>query len=208
MSRLLRLVLLVSLGLNLGLGWAALRGRDGDAARPGREGSTAAAFGRNWRERPAPDDTAAWRRMMHHRIERLEGMLDLDPDQAEQLRLMQAANGPLMRQKREGVEAARQAVRASANGGDFDEARVRAALRDLRLAQAGLDSLAQEFLMQEFSVLDPGQRARYLEMLPLDPWRSPRGGGRGGPDGPGGGNGPDDPGDGPRHGGGRRRAQE
>lgn len=201
MSRVVRLLLLVSLGLNLGLGWAALRARGGGDGGPGRDGPPPAAFGRNWRERPAPDDTAAWRRMMHHRIERLEGLLDLDADQAARLRSLQAQNGPLMRQRREGVEAARQAVRAA--GAGFEDGSVRAALRDLRLAQAGLDSLAQEFLLQEFGVLTPSQRARYLEILPLDPWRSPRTGGRGGLEG-----GPDEPGDGPRHGGGRRRARE
>jgi hypothetical protein len=69
---------------------------------------------------------------------------------------------------------------------------VRSALAGLRHTQAELDSLAQEFLMQELAVMTPPQRARYLELLPLDPWRSGRPAGR---EGPGGREGPEGPGD-------------
>lgn len=193
MNRVLRLVLLVSLGLNLGLGWAVLRGREATDGPPPQAGH-------RWRERPAPADSAAWRRMMEHRLERLAARLDLAPDQSARLRALQEANGPLVRAGRDRIEAARQAVRRAADGGAFDDARVREALRGLRRAQADLDSLTQEFLLQECAVMNEGQRARYLELLPLDPWRSAR------PDGPGGPDGPGEP-DGRRRGGGRRHGQ-
>lgn len=195
MNRLLRLLLLVSLGLNLGLGWAVMK--EGDARR-GRPDRTAA--GRAWRERPAPDDTAAWRRVMDHRLERLAVMLDLAPGQADSLQGLQLRNGPLVRLARQRVEDRREAVRNAVDAGDFGQGDgVRDALRSLRRAQADLDSLTQEFLMEEFAVLTPAQRARYVEILPMDPWRGPRGDG---PRHPGG------PGEGPRHPEGRRRPPE
>ncbi len=185
MNRLLRLFLLVSLGLNLGLGWVVMKNlREPERRLP--------ASGRAWRERPAPDDSAAWRRMMHHRLERLSTVLELEPAQAERLQQLQVANGPVVREHRERIEAARLRVREAADAGGFDTEGVRSALVGLRHAQAELDSLTQEFLMQEFSVMTPPQRARYLELLPLDPWRSGR---PGGPGGPGGQRGPEGPGD-------------
>lgn len=192
MSRLLRLFLLVSLGLNVGLGWTLLRERHRDEPRRPSEA-------RAWRSRPAPGDSAAWRRVMDHRIERLADRLDLEPAQVELLQQLQAANGPLVHRERERAEAAREEVRAIVNAGDFEPGRARDALRRARVAQAGLDSLVQEFLMQELALMNPQQRARYVEILPLDPWRGPRPGGSG-HDG--------DPGPGPRRGGGRRHPVE
>lgn len=201
MSRLLRLLLLVSIGLNLGLGWALLQDRAAGRAREGHPHSE-----RAWRERPAPDDSVAWRRVMDRRLERLSAKLALEPAQAEQLQRLQLDNGPLMQAARQRVTARREAVRAAVDAGAAGDAMgggsiggdhgVREALRALRRAQADLDSLAQEFLLQEFAVLTPEQRGRYARLLPLDPWRGD------GPRGPGG------PGEGPRHGGGRRRAAE
>ena len=187
MSRLARLILLVSLGLNLGLGWALWRGLSAGPPRP----PLAERVGR---ERPAAGDTAAWRRMMQRRIERLSARLDLSAAQAEQLQALQLANGPLVRAQHERIEAARERVRAVTGAASYDATAVRTALAALRGAQADLDSLTQEFLLQECDLLTPAQRTRYLELLPLEPWR----GGR--PVGPPGG--PDEPDDHP----GRRAA--
>lgn len=194
MNRLLRLLLLVSIGLNLGLGWAVLREGDGRRGSPGRP-----ATDRAWRDRPAPGDTAAWRRVMDHRLERLAEMLDLEPAQADQLQRLQQQNGPLMRAARQRVEDGRDSVRAAVDRDAFGEGGVRDALRDLRRAQADLDSLAQEFLLQEFAVLTPAQRVRYADILPMDPGRGPRA------DGP---RGPGVPGERPRRGSGRRHPVE
>ncbi len=187
MSRLARLILLVSLGLNVGLGWNAVRSLREEPRRP-------LAMNRAWRNRPAPDDTAAWRRMMHHRVDRLSSVLDLEPAQAAQLEQLQTVNAPAVRAQRERIDAARQALRAQSKAATFDPAAIRAALANVRHAQADLDSLTQEFLLQEFDVMTPAQRMRYVELLPLEPWRAdhPGPGGddgpdgrRGGPDGPG-----------------------
>lgn len=183
MSRLTRLVLLVSLGLNVGLGWNAVRTLREEPHRP-------LATARNWRNRPAPDDSVAWRRMMHRRVDRLVKILDLEPAQATKLEQLQAANAPTVRAQRERIEAARAALRDRSRAETFDPAAIRMALADVRHAQTDLDSLAQEFLLQEFDVLTPAQRTRYVELLPLEPWR---GGGRPGPDGDGP-EGPDGPG--------------
>lgn len=196
MNRLLRLLLLVSIGLNLGLGWALLRDR-ADSGGPSRRPHA----DRTWRERPAPGDSVAWRRVMDRRLERLSAALDLEPRQAEQLQRLQLDNAPLMQAARQRVTDRREAVRAAVDAGvpgdpPGGEEGVRGALRELRRAQAELDSLAQEFLLQEFAVLTPEQRGRYARLLPLEPWRG---------DGP---RGPGAPGEGPRHGGGRRRAAE
>jgi Spy/CpxP family protein refolding chaperone len=173
MNRVARLILLVSVGLNLGLGWAVLRSvRDGEH-RP-------SPAGRTWRDRPASEDSAGWRRMMQHRVDRLSSLLDLEPEQAARLQQLQKSNAPLVRAQRERIEAARLQVRTVADADSYDGTVVRGALAGLRRAQADLDSLTQEFLMQELALMTAPQRARYLELLPLDPWRSGR------PDGPGG----------------------
>lgn len=179
MSRLVRLVLLVSLGLNVGLGWSVVR-----ALREEPRRSPAAA--RVWRNRPATDDSVAWRRMMRRRVDRLASVLDLEPAQAARLEQLQAANAPTVRLHRDRIETARRALREHSEAATFDPAAIRAALAGVRHAQADLDSLAQEFLLQEFDVLTPAQRARYVELLPMEPWRPGRpGAGLGdGPAGP------------------------
>ena len=172
MSRLMRLVLLVSLGLNLGLGWAVLReGRP--ATRLPAEGARA------WRERPASGDSVGWRRMLDRRVQRMASHLELDPAQAARLRELQAQNSPLVRSRRERIEAARLQVREATGSGTFDPQAVRGALAGLRNAQADLDSLTQEFVMQELAIMTPAQRDRYLEMLPLELLPGGRPGGTG-----------------------------
>jgi Spy/CpxP family protein refolding chaperone len=176
MSRLTRLILLISLGLNLGLGWNVLRATRAGEHRPPEAG-------RAWREHPAPEDTASWHRLMKKRVERLASLLVLEPEQTAQLEQLQKSNAPLVRAQRERVEAARLRVRETAAADSSDDTVIRGALAGLRRAQAEMDSLTQEFLMQEFAVLTAPQRTRYLELLPLDPWRSGRPGGPGGRDG-------------------------
>lgn len=172
MNRWMRLILLVSLGLNLGLGWAILRDGRHEGPRP-------SAAGRVWRERPAAGDSAGWQRMMDVRVERLASALDLDAAQTERLRQLQSTNGSRVRAQRQRIEEARKAVRDASGGGVYDPSAVRGALAGLRHAQADLDSLTQEFLMQELALMDPAQRERYLELLPLDPWRTGHAGGPG-----------------------------
>lgn len=176
MSRLVRLVLLVSLGLNVGLGWSVFRALREEPRRPPAEA-------RAWRNRPATDDSVAWRRMMHRRVERLATVLDLEPAQTARLEQLQATNAPTVRAHRDRIEAARRALREQSAAATFDPGAIRAALAGVRHAQADLDSLTQEFLLEEFDVLTPAQRARYVELLPMEPWRSGR-------PGPGGGDGP------------------
>lgn len=179
MSRLVRLVLLISLGLNVGLGWNVVRALRDEPRRP-------PAAARAWRNRPATDDSVAWRRMMHRRVDRLATVLDLEPAQTARLEQLQAANVPTVRAHRERIEAARRALREQSEAATFDPEAIRTALAGVRHAQADLDSLTQEFLLQEFDVLTPAQRTRYVELLPMEPWRSGR-------PGPGGGDGPPGP---------------
>lgn len=174
MSRMARLILLVSLGLNLGLGWNVVRNLRAEASLP-------RSSGRAWRDHPAPEDTASWHRLMQKRVDRLASLLALEPEQTAQLEQLQKSNASVVRAQRERVEAARLRVREVAAVDSGDDAVIRSALAGLRRAQADLDSLTQEFLMQEFAVMSAPQRARYLELLPLDPWRSGRPGGPGGP---------------------------
>lgn len=174
MSRLTRLILLISLGLNLGLGWNVLRALHAEEPRP-------PVAGHGWRDHPAPEDSASWHRLMQKRVDRLASLLVLEPAQTAQLEQLQKSNAPLVRAQRERVDGARLRVREVAAADSGDDAVIRSALAGLRRAQAELDSLTQEFLMQEFAVMTAPQRARYLELLPLDPWRSGRSGGPGGP---------------------------
>ena len=180
------LVLLISLGLNLGLGVRLLRtGGAEEMPLPGRGG--AGRGGPEW-ERRAGADSTVWRRFMDRRLEHLASRLDLRPEQVAAFRTAQMVREEALRGKRRELAAARSRVRLLLGAGDADRPAVRAAMVAIGRRQAEMDSLAAETFLQELEVLDPAQRERYLDFLPEDGHRGPgpgpgrgrRGGGPGG----------------------------
>ncbi len=170
------LVLLISLGLNLGLGLRLLGDRGGTDGPPvyGRDGKIRRAQGR-W----AVQDTTARRKMFTRRMERITHMLDLSPEQREMFQQVHTETGRILMQKRVLITEKRDLLHSLVTSDEVDQERIRRAIAELGQEQAVLDSLVAETVLQEMAVLDPAQRARYLEMLSFD--RDGRGGRRGGP---------------------------
>jgi Spy/CpxP family protein refolding chaperone len=175
MKRLIVLLLLVSVGLNVGL---LLKTRDAGGPPAVREG--------RWRQeralRPAFDDTSGWREVIARRLDRMADRLDLTPEQREAFAAAQEAAGRQMRERRRLLSTAQQRLRELTADGSVSTEALRDAMLDLRARQTAMDSLAGEFMLRELEILEPHQRALYLELLPLEhgpgrgrePW-SPRG---------------------------------
>ncbi len=191
MKRLLVLVLLISLGLNVGLAW-----RLRQAGPPERSA---------WRDHgsrtvPAPGDTQAWRERMDRRFTHLSERLGLDPEQQAAFRSHRARVEADVRDRLTTLEQARVELRNEAERQPPDPAAVSAALAAVSRAEAAMDSLVAVNLKAELELLRPDQQSRLLSMLPFE--RLGRHGGfRPGPgDGDGSGRG--------RHRGGSRRPDE
>lgn len=214
MKRFLWLILLLSLGLNLGLGWrlVAHPGHEGFSEgrrfgpAGGRRGSGPAADpgGPNFHDgtRPAPGDTTAWRRIMQKRLDRLAERLELNEQQYAVFQESQEAGFRDFENLRQRVDVAQRRLFALTAAEDPDPQTIRDAVADVRLFRTSLDSLVTETMLKEMSALDPQQRRRYLEIIP---WVKLTGG-LGGPDGRGRPGGPGGPG--PRNGPGRPDHQE
>lgn len=178
MKRLGWLVLLISLGLNLGLGYRLLTAEgDPDRERPRFEGRSWHGHGPRPEGRPGPDgppdmaaadrDSSRWLRIMAGRLRRVAERLDLTPGQMDVFRRAHQENAAgLLAQRRE-VERARARLHAVISGGAAEPDSVRHAIQDVGRQQAVLDSLITETMLEELKVLEPEQRARYLEILPV-----------------------------------------
>jgi len=157
-------VLLVSIGLNLGLGVQLVR-------RPGpppdrRVGPPPAD------ERPEPfvePDSATVRRFVERRLDRLSRALDLDPDQRSQLAAIQLSAGREIQQRKHAIIDRRRQLRDAYVSGAADRDRLLAEQRTVSRLQASLDSLLVETMIWEMGVLRPEQRERYHELMPWGP---------------------------------------
>lgn len=191
MKRLGWLVLLISLGLNLGLGYRLLnppRPWDGPLAPPWGEGpGHGPADGPPRGEGPGSElavdqgDSTQWRRIMAGRLRRVAERLELTPAQLDVFRATHQENAAGLLAQRHLVEDARARLQAMVAAGEAPPDSVRQAIREVGRSQALLDSLITETMLLEMEVLTPDQRARYLQILPglrgSAPGRSP---GRGG----------------------------
>ena len=177
------LLLLLSVGLNLGLGYAMLSRR----AQSDEAGSRPAW--RRFEQAFVAQDTARIHEMMDRHWGRVADRIGLPPELREDLRRTRREALPRMWQRRQAVDAARQRLHQAFIADALEPDSVAPRLRDLNAAQASLDSLVSMLMLEELRKLDPEQRRAYLEHMPLQ---------RPGPPGPG----PRDPGRGRRHGGG------
>jgi Spy/CpxP family protein refolding chaperone len=170
------LVLLISLGLNLGLGlrlWKATETgpREERTERwSGRRGNFTHREGeQGLRERFPTDqgDTSAWRGIMSRRLDRMAERLDLTPEQVQFLHRSQEANFPRFVDQRVQLEAARNRLHGIIFQSEVDPDSVRTAIRTVGIQQARFDSLITEALLKEMDILEPAQRTGYLRLLPV-----------------------------------------
>ena len=159
MKRLLVLALLISLGLNLGLAWRLHEGA-GPRERSARSSGS--------RMSPAVGDTQAWHERMDRRFRYLVKRLDLDEAQQEAFGLHRRQVEADVRGRTLVLESCREALRAEAARRPPDPAAVTAALAAVGRAEAALDSLVAVNLRTELEMLDPGQQAELLRMLPFE----------------------------------------
>jgi Spy/CpxP family protein refolding chaperone len=157
------LILLVSVGLNLGLAWRIYRGEDAAPRLEDRGGF------RHGRAHMAHDDSAGWHRMHEQRIGRIARRLDLSAAQVEGFEAAQRETGRLLREKSLLVKGTRTRLLELATEDSLDETAVRETMAILSRQQANLDSLVVETMLEEMRNLDPDQRILYLKMLPLEP---------------------------------------
>ncbi len=179
------LVLLVSLGVNLGLGYRIWSARlDGGAPSDFPVGPEAEDGGRFM-----PQGPDRWREMAGRRLQHLTRQLDLDQEQQDALRAIQEEHGRRIQENLAALEEFRLELRGRMLAEGVDPAEVRQAIHAMGRRQAVLDSLVTETVLQELDVLRPDQRADYLELMPFErgPGRSgrfhrsgPRGEGQGG----------------------------
>jgi len=161
MKRLWILLLLISVGLNVGLGIQLLGSR---APVPPESGPRRhAAVGKQ-----AAADSVGWRRMMNRRMGRLEKELELTPDQAAAFHRIHSDIAHRFAPQRSSVETARGVLHGLMMTEEVPGDELRAAVRDLSRSRATLDSLVTEAILLEMEALEPHQRVKYLKMLPLD----------------------------------------
>ncbi|MBU8871038.1 MAG: periplasmic heavy metal sensor [Gemmatimonadales bacterium] len=191
------LILLVSLGLNLGLGWRLMnqlgsqpaewcgpwdQGSEGRSWRRGRadgEGGSGRSFSGQRRGdffRPAPGDSGAWREIMERRLERITRRLDLDPSQVKSFRVTHGEAAARFREQRQLVEEAESYMFGLASRSPVEPDSIRVAVRNLGRRRALLDSLVTEAMLRELDSLNPDQRELYLRILPWSRSGSPEAG--------------------------------
>ncbi len=161
------LLLLLSVGLNVGLGYGIVsRDQAGDeeaAMGPARVGGTGLSPRTDW-----PEDPDLLRQQARRGSNRLARRLQLDPTQETAFRHIRLAAWPEINTHRRAIHQARQRLHAACLSHDIEADSVRWHVRHLVATQGRLDSLIAETLLQELTLLTPSQRQRYLETMPWD----------------------------------------
>ncbi len=160
MKRSLMLLLVISLGLNLGLASAVFLRTDGDERRPRRDGRPGGL---------SPDDSVGWQGQMERRWQDIDRRLDLEPEQRQRFRRLRLDALPLVRERMLDVRRARARLHDACRAEDLRPDSLRHLVAGMTGAQGRLDSLITETLLGELELLDPEQRRHYLRMMPLQP---------------------------------------
>jgi Spy/CpxP family protein refolding chaperone len=161
MKRVWTLVLLLSLGLNLGLGLQWLLAGSRPDTPPAADPSTVAA--------PPPDledDAAALapeqvERLLQRRLERMSARLDLSPAQRDALWDVHRDRGVQVISRRHELRRARAALQELYATGEPTLADAQAAQRRISTLQTALDSVVVEVMHHERAILTPQQRQQY-----------------------------------------------
>jgi len=182
MKKILVLVLLISLGVNIGLGvrfWKRTCGVDhaGQELRhshgtgfPGRSGP-----GGRGTPRGGHDD-AFWQEVMERRLAHVTERLGLDNEQSEAFKKTHREASAGFLAQRVKVQAARHRLMDAASAADFGVDTLRHLIADVGRQQAKLDSMVTETMLQEMEILNGEQRRQYMRILPVNRF----GGGSGG----------------------------
>jgi Spy/CpxP family protein refolding chaperone len=171
------IVLLLSLGINLGLGWQLLRGPAAPPAPPPGRGDGAL---------DVPTDSVHVERFLGRRLDRLAARLDLSAPQREDLWRLHREDGLEILARRRELHRARAELQEALSVGEPTLAELQAAQRRLGALQADLDSVVVEIMYRERALMTPEQRQAYRVFFPS--WRDgqrlrrePGAGRRGGP---------------------------
>lgn len=169
MKRVWVILLLLSLGLNIGLGLHVLRDRGTVVDRTQRAG--------RW-SNTAVIDRERVDHQQRRRLERMIRDLNLDETQRAQLtRLHQEASGEVFARRTE-LASLRERMHTLFTAPSSSWSDLRDVMRQHSDAQAELDSLVVDVMFRERGVLSPAQRQQYPAFaMPF--------GGRAGPGGPG-----------------------
>ncbi len=159
------LVLLVSLGLNLGLGWRLLQNR-GQCPSLILPGPNAEVSGKGWRT--SVSDTSSWHKRAGRRLDRLARHLNLTSEQKAVFAKTRAEVGSRMMARRGNLQEARAYLLELVVDESTPQETLRHSFRELAVIQSEIDSVITEVLLQELEILDQDQRLLYLEMLPMN----------------------------------------
>lgn len=173
MKRIWMIALLLSLGLNIGLGVSLWRQRS--APLP----DTAPMTGPGMLE-DDPDPARA-EAFMRHRLERMTARLGLDGEQRDAMWRLHRDAGPRVLERRRAMAAARRQLGDAYAGGGADPDSLAAARRRISRVQAELDSLVVDIMTREREILTPEQFEQYRRFMPMGrdrDHRPGRGGGR------------------------------
>ncbi len=151
------IILLLSLGLNVGLGLSFLR-------RPALAPSLP-SHGDPHLDRDFPGREQA-QAFMRHRLERLTRELDLTQDQQERFWALHLESGDQVMERRTAMFAARRHLHEAYAGPDPDIHQIHRIQREMSAMQAELDSSIVDIMFKERAILTPEQRGKYRVMFP------------------------------------------
>ena len=158
MKRLLILLLLLSVGLNIGL-FAALKGE--------RERVEAAETGpMDWRDGPGRHMPPEQRAAFHKEGRRL--WQEMPPEDRERVRTMRQALDLETAPLREELGSARLALRDAMAAQVLDDALIETLMDRMTATQARLDSTIAHALMEQLRTSTPEERRRFLKMMPWE----------------------------------------
>ena len=160
------IILLLSLGMNVGLGLNLLRRPSPPASPPVPALAPGAA-----EDAPDPDQVE---RFMRHRLDRMSQKLNLDEGQRTALWHLHRDVGSDVFHRRRAMTDARSQLHEAYASTDADPAAIHAAVRRISATQSYLDSTIVEVMLQERAILTPQQRLHYHELFPISPQRHPR----------------------------------
>ena len=158
------IVLLLSLGVNLGLGLSLLRPSHSPPP-PSSEVAPEPEIA------PEPGQTD---RFLRHRLDRMDRTLHLAPQQREALWSLHRDLGREIVDRREEVREARARLHQAYADSGAEAAALHRILRTVNASQTELDSLVIEVMLREREILTPEQRRHYQSLFPMGPRRHPR----------------------------------
>ena len=162
MKRIWLIVLLLSLGLNVGLGLNLLRRSTVAPAPMGRHGVHAGPRGPEF-----PGDPAHSEQFLRRRLDRMGQRLGLTEPQKQVLWTLHREVGAEVFDRRRDLLDTRHRLHESYAQEEVDLDEIRRLTRQLGVLQADLDSLVVDIMLQEREVLTPPQRRQYRSLFPL-----------------------------------------